>query len=219
MAVPQPGQPNQQPGATELDMTFREYHALVESTDRITERREAINTLFVSINALFLTGVGYLLLQFLKSRTSLLESALFVLGFLTIALITMRVNGRWHNISEQYRRLVNLRIRYMIQLENRLRTSEMFPSVSIELTKDEKRSDGVTSISGRGVYTIEDEALYSPKVVKSPPSVSKAEQQIARAFTFAYWTALVFAVVVLVVYDLLPIFLNGGHIILRLGGQ
>lgn len=175
-----------------LQASFQEYQALAEGTDKVTDRRQTVNTLFVSINALFLTGVGYLLLQYVQSDR---PSAWFILGFLAIAWITSRINGAWLKLSEQNRRMVDLRIRYLQQIEKQLRDTGFLPTVAVPLRPDEIMADGKDSMTTRGTYSLED-VLYSPSAKRPPFSFTRAEQQIGRAFTWSYWVAVIVAIAV-----------------------
>ncbi|MDE3228953.1 MAG: hypothetical protein KGO05_03650 [Chloroflexota bacterium] len=175
-----------------LDIAFREYQLLMEGTDKITDRRQTVNTLFVSINALFLTGVGYLLLQFFRGNGFFI---FFVAGFLVIALIMSRINRTWLKLSESSRRLVDLRIRYMKKLEEAMRASGYFPSVDVPLIGDEPSViGGANPYTTRGTYSVED-VLYNPDARRVAFGFSLAEQRVGRTFTFAYWIAFVLAVV------------------------
>lgn len=182
------GQGWQNPAA--LDIAFKEYQLLMEGTDKITDRRQTVNTLFVSINALFLTGVGYLLLQSIKDVT---DSPWYIAGFIVIAILMSTINSTWLKLSESNRRLVDLRIRYMKQLEKHLRENGHFPPVVTPLKKDEARVEGVNTLESRGTYTIED-VLYNPDAAKVAFGFSRAEQRIGRTFTTSYWLALLISV-------------------------
>ncbi len=175
-----------------LQASFQEYQALAAGTDKVTDRRQTVNTLFVSINALFLTGVGYLLLQFLESDH---QSAWFIVGFFAIALITWRINSAWLKLSEQNRRMVDLRIRYLQQIEKQLRDADFLPTVTVPLKPDEIMADGKDTMATRGTYSLED-VLYSPSAKRPPFSFTRAEQQIGRAFTLSYWLAFIIAIAV-----------------------
>jgi hypothetical protein len=204
------GQPQGQPQDAwqtkdALKVAFEEYRFLADSTDRITDRRQTVNTLFVSINALFLTGVGYLLFQFLQN---IREAPFFLLGFVAIAAITGTINRAWLRLSESNRRLVDLRIRYLEQLETHLRHGGAFPEVETPLKKDEIRADGAPFVKTRGTYTLE-EVLYNPEAKKEPFGFSRAEQRIGKTFTFAYWLALAIAIIAWVVDVVLPLYVQG----------
>ncbi len=122
-----------------LEIAFREYQLLMEGTDKISDRRQTVNTEFVSINALFLTGVGYLLLQLFQNPT---HSIWFVVGFFLIALIMQRINSTWLKLSNFYKGLIDLRIRYMKQLELLMRQGGVFPEVVVPLKPEEAATPG-----------------------------------------------------------------------------
>src|SRR5512135_3365539 len=67
MGTPAPGgtSPFDEKRAT---FAFQEYQMVADDTSKITDRRQTVNTLFVTINALFLTGVGYLLYLYFQAR-------------------------------------------------------------------------------------------------------------------------------------------------------
>lgn len=190
MEQPAPGQGNTDWTNPEaLKIAFDEYKFLSESTDDITDRRQTVNTLFVSINALFLTGVGYLLFQFFQSTRDAIP---FLFAFLIIVFITSLINSAWLSLSESNRRLVDLRIRYLKQLEKHLRQSDLFPVVETPLKKDETRAPGVNVEMTRGTYTLED-VLYNPGAKKESFGFTRAEQRIGKTFTWAYRVAFVLA--------------------------
>lgn len=209
-----------------LDVAFREYQLLMEGTDKITDRRQTVNTLFVSINALFLSGVGYLLLQFFHDKS---DSLWFIGGFIIIAGIMTFINRTWLKLSESNRRLVDLRIRYMKRLEAHMREGGIFPAVETPLQGDElladpdlnvvdrervikKRENGQVvskreqykALEDRGTYTIED-VLYSPTAQKVAFGFSRAEQRIGRMFAWSYWIAAGLAVFALIYTNWTPI--------------
>lgn len=186
-----------------LDIAFREYQLLMEGTDKITDRRQTVNTLFVSINALFLTGVGYLLLQLFQHSGF---AAVFILGFFVIAVIMTRINRTWLKLSESNRRLVDLRIRYMKELEKALRAGGYFPSVDVPLKDDEPSViGGANPYTTRGTYTVED-VLWNPAATKVAFGFSNAEQRIGKTFTAAYWIGFALAALYLL-FVLAEIFL------------
>lgn len=199
-AAPQP--PAQgQPAATwteeALKVAFSEYQLLMDGTDKITDRRQTANTLFVSINALFLTGVGYLLFQ---SFHNIATSGWFILGFFIIAVLMQAINNTWRKLSNSYSRLVNLRIRYLKQLELQLHVGGVFPYVETPLENDELVTDPTKSvvergksraIVDRGTYQIENVLYNNPETQKEEFGFSHAEQRIGRIFTAAYWLAFV----------------------------
>ncbi len=184
----QPNAPWSNP--TTLDVAFKEYQLLMNGTDSMTDRRQTVNTLFVSINALFLTGVGYLLLQFFQGSKT---AWVFIIGFVVIAIIMSVINDTWLKLSESSRRLVDLRIRYMKELEAQMRKSASFPSVIVTLEKDEIGPNGEKTLDSRGTYTLEDVLYNNPKTAQAAFGFSRAEQRIGRTFTTAYWLVVILA--------------------------
>lgn len=177
---------------TKLGIAFHEYRLLMEGTDKITDRRQTVNTLFVSINALFLTGVGYLLFQSFQSFQKDPNAIWFIVGFLIIAVLMSLINWTWLELSDSNRRLIDLRIRYLKQLEKHLRHAGVFPVVDVPLKKGEGRIAGQKIDTTRGTYTLED-VLYNPVNGQLPLIFSRAEQRVGWVLTFAYWLALLFA--------------------------
>ncbi len=215
METPMPG------GATTHDhmhkqatLAFQEYQFVAEDTAKITDRRQTVNTLFVSINAIFLTGVGYLLYLYFQTIEGDVRIFFFSLGFLAIAIITTRINHAWLRLSEQSRKLINLRIRYLERLENFLRDTGYFPVVDTPLkgepadknTEKEYEAPPATFpgsefaypdqakvkqrwMRTRGTYSLEEVLYNNPSPKQQPFSFSEAEQRVGHTFTVAYWIA------------------------------
>lgn len=196
---------------TVFDVAFREYQHLMEGTDRATDRRQTVNTLFVSINALFLTGVGYLLFQFFHEvfihevgKLDTRSACLYIAGFLVIVAITHRINGAWHKLSDQNRRLIDLRIRYMKRIEEGMRAAAtFFPTVEVTLKDDEDHADAKPAsaeadakrtLTTRGAYSLEDVLYSNPNPKAKTFGFTAAEQQIESAFTLSYWLALIVSI-------------------------
>lgn len=186
-------------GPEAVKLAFQEYRFVAEDTAKISDRRQTVNTLFVSINALFLTGAGYLLLQVLNATAGASNQRLILsaIGFLAIALITSRLNSAWLRLGNQYRRLVNLRMRYLHQLEEHMRLGEaaLFPPVSVPLREEEIKAGGAKEYVTRGTYSLED-VLYVTDNKRDKFGFTEAEKLIGRTMTQAYWLA--FAVVLVI---------------------
>lgn len=189
-----------------FDVAFQEYQHLMEGTDRATDRRQTVNTLFVSINALFLTGVGYLLFQFIHEvgKLDTRSACLYIAGFLVIVVIMHRINGAWHRLSDQNRRLVDLRIRYMKRIEESMRAATtFFLTVEVTLKDDEDHADAKPAsaeagakrtLTTRGAYSLEDVLYSNPNPTAKTFGFTAAEQQIESAFTLSYWLALIVSI-------------------------
>lgn len=205
---------------TSATFAFQEYLAVMEDTAKITDRRQTVNTLFVTINALFLTGVGYLLYVFFQANHGSQPIILYTFGFLAIAVITTVINDAWLNLSESSRRLIDLRIRYLEALENHLRESGYFPSIMTRLLgadadrddpkkeyeappltfpgAEDKHPDAAGDprrwLHSRGTYSLEEALYHNPYRKKVPFGFTRAEQRIGHTFTRSYWVALAISI-------------------------
>ncbi len=96
---------------------FKEYQILIEDTAKLSDRRQTINDILVGINALFLTGLGYIIVNSRLTTWWIPE----VLG--VVALVTLPINFTWRALNERYRKLVGIRIDYLTKLETKLRST------------------------------------------------------------------------------------------------
>jgi hypothetical protein len=185
---------------------------VAEDTAKLSDRRQTVNTLFVSINTIFLTGVGYLIYNFFQSSGNSAHLVYYALAFLGIAVVTSNFNRSWLRLSEQSRRLIDLRIRYLVRIEGLLRDSGYFPSVDTRLkgtepSKDTEYEDAPSWLPGsvishpdaagtprrwmvtRGTYTLEEVLYNNPNPKFKVFGFSRAEQIVGLTFTWAYWAA------------------------------
>ena len=210
------------PGATaagpsrheQIAFAFHEYEMVAEDTAKLSDRRQTVNTLFVSINTIFLTGVGYLIYTFFQTSAGSSHVIYYALGFLAIAIVTTNFNRSWLRLSEQSRRLIDLRIRYLVRLEAYLRDSGYFPTVDTRLkgidpNKDAEYEDAPPSMPNsviqhadgggtprrwmvtRGTYSLEEVLYNNPNPKFKVFGFSRAEQIVGRTFTWAYWAAFI----------------------------
>jgi hypothetical protein len=233
MGMPAPGgSPEHDHTHKQASLAFDEYKMVAEDTAKITDRRQTVNTLFVTINALFLTGVGYLLYLSFQFASGDSHIFLFALGFLAIALITSIFNRSWLRLSEQSRKLIDLRIRYLEQLEAFLRSTNYFPTFDTPLKgmdpKQDKEYEGVPPtfpgaerthpdaggtpkrwMTIRGTYSLEEVLYNNPNPEFKVFGFSRAEQRVGRTFTAAYWVA--FAVTALAILVQIVTYYTGFH--------
>lgn len=197
---------------------FHEYQMVAEDTAKITDRRQTVNTLFVTINTIFLTAVGFLLYTFFQTNGDGSHIVFFALGFLSIAIITTIFNRSWLRLSEQSRKLIDLRIRYLEQLEAFLRDTGFFPTFDTRLKgmdpDKDKEYEGVPAtfpgaekthpdkanitrrwMNTRGTYSLEEVLYNNPNPKFKVFGFSRAEQLVGRTFTSAYWTAFVISLI------------------------
>ena len=202
----------------QTSFAFHEYEMVAEDTAKITDRRQTVNTLFVSINALFLTGVGYLIYTFFQTNGDGSHIVYYALGFLAIAIITTRINSSWLRLSEQSKNLINLRIRYLECLENLLRETNFFPTVDVPLTSNPELyeaapktlSDAEVSHQDaagetqrwmriRGTYSLETVLYNNPNPKFKVFGFTQAEQTVGKAFTGAYWAAFILSLLAIAI--------------------
>ncbi len=211
------GTPEHEHRHRQVSLAFDEYKMVAEDTARITDRRQTVNTLFVSINAIFLTGGGYLLYLSFQLASGDTHVFIFSLGFLGIAAITSIFNRSWLRLSEQSRKLIDLRIRYLERLEAFLRDTGYFSTFDTPLKgmdpKKDKEYEGVPPtfpgaekthpdaaeivrrwMNTRGVYSLEEVLYNNPNPKFKVFGFSRAEQRVGRTFTAAYWAAFGFTV-------------------------
>ena len=191
----QPPRPDDAWGKPEtIKYAFKEYALLVENTAMFSDNRQALSSLYISVvNLGFLTAAGYLVLQYVENSVHLVT---LTLGLLVIAIIITGVNSTWLRLSEQNRRLLNLRLRYLAELEKHLAQSESFPAVTISLKSYETSANGTSAtatFTGRGIYTTEGETLYHSAAKNKPFGFADAEVRVGRLFIGAYWVAFVIA--------------------------
>lgn len=187
-----------------LDATFEEYKFVAEDTAKITDRRQTVNNLFITLNVLFVTGAGYLLSQMLAT-TPPQPLYWYVGGMAAIAVITTLLNDTWLRLTDFSRKLINLRFRYLEALETRMRgiANTFFTDVDTPLrgTDPTKSSSelppsnypgAVIAVSDkrwvrtRGTYTVEEVLYGNPK---HSIGFATLEKRITWTFIVTYWVA------------------------------
>ncbi len=98
--------------------TFDEYLAVVENTVKLSDRRQTVNDILVGLNVVFATGVSYLIIN---THFQAFWVASFVM-FLCLA--TLPINTTWLALNHRYRKLILLRINYLLELEQQFRTEQ-----------------------------------------------------------------------------------------------
>ncbi|MDX2139680.1 MAG: hypothetical protein SF123_16460 [Chloroflexota bacterium] len=92
---------------------FEQYKLYIESTDKISERRNLANSFFLTLNTLLLGAIGLLAERFLEMPTVFL----LVLPMLTAGLILCYA---WWRIIRSYRQLNTGKFKVIEQMENLL---------------------------------------------------------------------------------------------------
>lgn len=96
------------------DHLLEQYRLYVEMADKVSERRQAANTFFLSVNALLLSGLGVIL----SLTTDSSQSALFLTVFPSAAGIL--VSLAWMRIISSYRQLNSAKFQIIHQIERKL---------------------------------------------------------------------------------------------------
>lgn len=139
--------------AEEIKFRFDEYNNVVENTAKLSDRRQTINDIFVGLNSLFLTALGFLFISL--QLTTWWPTALFA----SIALMTTLVNRTWLRLNDRYRALISIRLRYAQKLEEHMQALGGVPmTVDVSPKGDGKLPPvsyfGVLQVEGAGPYKI-----------------------------------------------------------------
>ncbi|HEV7129379.1 MAG TPA: hypothetical protein VGN32_18235 [Ktedonobacterales bacterium] len=174
-----------------VDLT--EYYALIQDTTKLSDRRQSTNDLFVGLNVLFLTGLGVV---FISSHFTDWWATAIVCA---IAIFTLWFNGIWIGLIGQYRKLINLRIRYLQALEDRVTARQGWVPVVVVPEKTD------VPVTTRGIYSLENEVFYR---ARTGFGFFKRERHLIFVFMGAYlFVALSVALLTFaVVHHLLPPF-------------
>lgn len=91
---------------------FKQYALLVKDTAKISDRRQIVNTLYLSANSILLGGIALLVQQ------SGLKSGLLVFPVLIVAVAGVIFCLDWRRLILNYRELLQLRFKLLAQLED-----------------------------------------------------------------------------------------------------
>lgn len=106
---PQPASP--QKPLTKVD-PWKEYELFVGDTQRATERRQSVNTIYLSVNSLLLGAVALL------AQAGGLDKPLFLPIVILIAIAGFVICGDWSRIINSYRTYINVRFDVLKGMEN-----------------------------------------------------------------------------------------------------
>ena len=163
---------------------IEEYQAILEDTAGISGRRQNTNDLFVGLNVVFLTGIGFLL------STAHFTSWVLTITLALIFVFTYSLNRIWVRTLKDYSTLLGVRHRYIEDLEREFR--------------EERGGDPKV-----GMILITGEKLYrGPDRKETKFGFGRLELQIARTLVLLYLaiTILVAIATALVMYGFIPPF-------------
>jgi hypothetical protein len=172
------------------DFIFDDYKTVIENTAKLSDRRQTINDIFVGLNSLFLTALGFLFVSL--QLTSWWPTIVF--AFVSAA--TTVINTTWMRINNRYRELIRVRLAYAQAREMQLQEQFQAPTVRVIIDPHKKTKKDETMF---GVLQWEERTLYPPD--DSPhikANFSQLEQQLIRFFLVSYFVLT--AIVALLTY-------------------
>jgi hypothetical protein len=95
---------------------IEEYQAILENHAQLSARRQHVNDVYVSLNTIFLTALGILLLQ------SHLDSWWIFVVVSTVTFIIMPINIAWRAALRRYGNRLAVRYDYLREIEQEFRT-------------------------------------------------------------------------------------------------
>lgn len=103
--------PPAQPSHTQVK-PWEEYQLFVDDTQRATERRQAVNNIYLSVNSLLLGAVALLV------QLGGLDKPLFLPIVILIAVAGLFICGDWRRLIKSYRAYLNLRFDILRGMED-----------------------------------------------------------------------------------------------------
>lgn len=162
------------------NVVFQQYKLLVQDTARLSDRRQTANTPYLSANSLLLGGIALLVEQSQLKNTS----HVFLVALVVIAGTFLCVD--WRRMIGNYRKLINLRIELLKEIE----LGEGFPGPIKTYMREEtlypaahkKRSFGFTRMEANlplvfgGVYWL---AILGTVIFTYPQVVAQLATAVA----------------------------------------
>jgi hypothetical protein len=105
-------------GPTTLKDTIELYTALMEDAASMSERRQTVSNIYTSLNGLFLTAIGVLLVSSRFTRWWI------AVAMLIVTLAVMPLNLAWLRMLRHYHAWLNLRYQNMYEIETRNHLAE-----------------------------------------------------------------------------------------------
>lgn len=176
--------------SADRDFIFDDYKTVIENTAKLSDRRQTINDIFVGLNSLFLTALGFLFVSL--QLTSWWPTVVF--AFVTAA--TTVINTTWLRINNRYRELIRVRLAYAQAREIQLQEQFQAPTVRVIIDPHKKTEKDETMF---GVLQWEERTLYpSDDSAHVNANFSRLEQQLIHFFLVSYFVLT--AIVALLTY-------------------
>lgn len=158
-----------------MSARLEEYTAVLENTGKLSDRRQTTNDIFVGLNSLVLTALGFLFVSSAKNFYNWWLPGMF----LAVTLFSTVINAIWLSLNKRYRALVGIRIAYLTALEQELEQSGELRPVTVTIDKK--------TVKAAGVHQLE---AQSPLYAGGPTvGFSSLEQRIIFSFICTYFLA------------------------------
>lgn len=149
---------------------LEEYKVLVENTAALSGRRQVMNNVFASLNILFLTAVGYLLVS--------TELTWLTCGeIIFVALASIPINWNWKSTLDRYAHVLRINFSYLAALERQFH--EGLPPLLVAPGEDENQKIELT-----GLFSGERSTLLIGK--KQERGFTFLEKSLVWYFIFLY---------------------------------
>jgi hypothetical protein len=124
------------------------YVAVLDNTAKTSERRQTTNDIFVGINSLILTALGFLFV------TSHLRAWWTTSAFVLVTLLTFIANILWIRLLNRYNNLLKLRYAYLEGLEHAIEQEGHYQPMRVMISVDRK-GQPLSLDTGVGIYSLE----------------------------------------------------------------
>lgn len=108
---------------------FKMYSLFVRDTSRLSDRRQALNSIYISVNAVLMGAVAVLI------QLGSTVSAVFIAVEVFVALAGLLITRQWSKTIEKYRSLLAFRFHMLIEMEARLDIDDNLKMYSREADK------------------------------------------------------------------------------------
>lgn len=182
--------------ASSSSSRMAEYIAVLDNTAKLSDRRQTTNDVFVGLNSLFLTALGFLFVS--THLTTWWTTA----AFLAVAIFTTIINNIWLRLNHRYKTLVGIRISYLTAIESGFH-EEGLKELSV-VYPDRKGNPINPPAKVYGVHQLEGQTY----VYQGGPKVgfSALERSLILVIIATYYilTAVVGTLTYLVTYHIIP---------------
>lgn len=163
--------------ADRVGYRIQEYKTVVENTSRLSDRRQIINDIFVGLNSLFLTALGFL---FVNSH---LKSWWTTAAFVLVTIFTLCINGTWLTMIERYRNLLGIRYSYLEAIEEQIGADAGMTELAVNIPTRKGAKPNI-ALNRFGIHKLEAQASHFAHTPKA--YFSSVEKTLIYVFMFSY---------------------------------